>query len=241
MVLPAVKTKPTNRFEDQITLIYGAPKVGKSTFCSQFESPLFLDSESGLRNLETYNIPISNWQDAMDAYAALSEAKKKGELPFKTLVFDTINNFYLMCMEHVCKKNGINHPSDLDYGKGWSMVRIPFTNLMNAFKSLGLGIVYVAHASEKTIKTRKGEYTRFDAAIAGQAYEQIVGSADFILFAQIETDANGERRILRTKPCEYWNAGDKTGKLPEVLPLDAKAFIAAYNEAIGAKNDAKEK
>lgn len=230
--LPTTKTKRVSRFEDEITLIYGAPKVGKSTFCSQFEAPLFLDSESGLRNLETYNIPISNWQDAMDAYEALSKAKKAGELPYKTLIFDTINNFYLFCMEHVCKKNGISHPSDLDYGKGWSMVKIPFTNLMNAYKSLGLGIVYVAHASEKNIKTRRGEYTRYDAAIAGQAYELIVGSCDFVLYACIESDETGEKRILRTKPCEFWNAGDKTGNLPPEIPLDAKAFLEAYNKSI---------
>ena len=232
MKLPTTKSQPVHRFEDEITLIYGAPKVGKSTFCSQFEAPLFLDSESGLRNLETYTISISCWQDAIDAYDALSEAKKKGELPFKTLVFDTINNFYLMCMEHVCKKNGIAHPTDLDYGKGWSMVRIPFTNLMNAYNNLGLGIVYVAHATERNIKTRKGEYTRYDAAIAGQVYELIVGSCDFVLYAVIDSDTNGERRILRTKPCEFWNAGDKTGKLPPELPLDAKEFLKAYNDAI---------
>lgn len=232
MILPTTKTKPVNRFEDEITLIYGAPKVGKSTFCSQFDSPLFLDSESGLRNLETYNISIGCWEDVLDAYKALLEAKKAGTLPYRTLVFDTINNFYLYCMDYVCKKNGIKHPSDLDYGKGWSMVRIQFTNAMNAFKSLGLGVVYVCHASEKTIKTRVGEYTRYDAAISGQAYELIVGSCDFVLFAAIESTENGEKRILRTKPCEYWNAGDKTGKLPAEIPLDAKAFIKAYNDAI---------
>lgn len=233
--LPTTKSKPVTKFEDEITLIYGAPKVGKSTFCSQFEAPLFLDSESGLRNLETYKIPITCWQDAMDAYTALSDAKKKEELQYKTLVFDTINNFYLFCMEHVCKKNGISHPSDLDYGKGWSMVKIPFTNLMNAFKGLGLGIVYVAHATEKTIKTRRGEYTRYDAAIAGQIYELIVGSCDFVLYATIESGENGERRILKTKPCEYWNAGDKTGILPPEIELNAKAFVEAYETAKGAK------
>ncbi len=235
MNLPTEKSKPVTKVEEEIILIYGAPKVGKSTFCSQFDAPLFLDSESGLRNLETYNIPIGCWQDAIDAYAALSEAKKKGELPFKTLIFDTINNFYLYCMDHVCKKNGISHPSDLDYGKGWSMVKIPFTNLMNAFKSLGLGIVYVAHSKELNIKTRRGEYTRYDAAIAGQAYELIVGSCDFVLYATIESDENGERRILKTKPCEYWNAGDKTGKLPPEIELNAKAFIEAYEKTRSEK------
>ena len=228
--LPKTKSKPVTRFEEEIVLIYGAPKVGKSTFCSQFDSPLFLDSESGLRNLETYNVPISCWEDVLDVYKALNEAKKSGKMPYKTIVFDTINNFYNYCMEYVCKKNGIKHPSDLEYGKGWSMVRIQFTNAMNAFKSLGLGVVYVSHASEKTIKTRTGEYTRYDAAISGQAYELIVGSCDFVLFASIASTDTGEVRYLHTKPCEYWMAGDKTGKLPPEIPLDAKEFIKEYDK-----------
>lgn len=232
MILPTEKSKPVNHFEDEIVLIYGAPKVGKSTFCSQFDAPLFLDSESGLRKLSTYNISIGCWEDVLDVYKALLDAKKNGKLIYKTLVFDTINNFYLYCMDYVCKKNGIKHPSDLDYGKGWSMVRIQFTNAMNAFKSLGLGVVYVSHASEKTIKTRAGEYTRYDCAISGQAYELIVGSCDFVLFVTIENTETGEKRVLKTKPCEYWNAGDRTGKLPAEIPLNAKEFVKAYNIAI---------
>lgn len=232
MALPTKKSEPCTRFEDMITLIYGAPKVGKSTFCSQFEAPLFLDSEAGLRSLSTYNVSIGSWDDVIDVYNDLKAAKKVGKLPFKTLVFDTIDNFYTYCMEHTCKANKINHPSDLDYGKGWNMVKIAFVNAMSAFKALGLGVVYVAHVNEKEIKTRSGSYTRYDAAIAGQAYNVITASCDFILYAAIESvPEGGERRILHTKPCEFWNAGDKTGKLPAEIPLDATAFLEAYKKA----------
>jgi len=229
-LIPTKKSTPSKNFEDQITLIYGAPKVGKSTFCSELDDPLFLDSESGLRNLSTYNIPIDSWETVISVYQELLAEKKAGKLTFKTLIFDTINNFYLYCQDYICRKNGIKHPSDLDYGKGWSMVRVEFTNAMNRFKSLGLGIVYVAHAAEKEIKSRIGTYTRYDASLAGQCYDLVTSSCDFILYATIETGADGEKRLLHTKPCEYWNAGDKTGKLPAELPLDAKAFLAEYKK-----------
>lgn len=236
MILPTEKTKPIKTFADELTMIYGDPKVGKSTFCSGFDSPLFLDSEGGLRHLSTYNISISCWDDVIEAYKALAAAKKAGELPYKTLVFDTINNFYTYCMEAVCKEAKINHPSDLDYGKGWNMVRVPFTNAMNAFRNLGLGVIYVAHATGKTIKSRtKGEYTRFDADLAGQPYGILMGKCDFILYACIESEGKEERRILRTKPCEYWNAGDRTGKLPPEIPLNTKGFLEAYD--IATKED----
>lgn len=232
-MLPTKKSIPCTRFEDMITLIYGAPKVGKSTFCSQFDSPLFLDSEAGLRSLSTYNVSIGSWEDVIEVYKELLALKKSGKMPYKTLVFDTIDNFYTYCMEHTCKANKINHPSDLDYGKGWNMVKVAFVNAMNAFKALGLGVVYVAHTVEKEIRTRAGSYTRYDAAIAGQAYNVITASCDFILYAAIESiPEGGERRILHTKPCEYWNAGDKTGRLPPEIELNANAFLAAYNTAM---------
>ena len=214
-------------------LFVGAPKVGKSTFCSQFDAPLFLDSESGLRSLSVYAVSIGDWDTLIEVYKELSVAKKTGKLPYKTLVFDTIDNFYSMCLDYICKKNSIKHPSDLEYGKGWNMVKVEFLSALTRFKALGLGIVYVAHASEKEIKSRTGTYTRYDALIAGQAFNIITSSCDFILYACIDTTPEGEKRILHTKPCEYWNAGDKTGKLPAEIPLDANIFLEEYKKAIG--------
>ena len=230
-LLPTQKSVPSARFEDMITLIYGAPKVGKSTFCSQFDSPLFLDSESGLRSLSTYNVSIGDWETLIEVYKELAALKKTGKMPYKTLVFDTIDNFYSMCLDYVCKKNNIKHPTDLEYGKGWNMVKTEFVNAMNRYKALGLGVVYVAHASEKEIKSRVGTYTRYDAAIAGQAYNIITASCDFILYACVDTTPEGEKRVLHTKPCEYWNAGDKTGLLPEEIPLNAQEFMKAFMKA----------
>ena len=114
-LLPREKSKPANRFEDMITLVYGAPKVGKSTFCSQFDAPLFLDSEAGLRSLSTFSVGIGDWETLGAVYQELLADKKAGKLIYKTLVFDTIDNFYSMCLDYVCKRNNIKHPSDLDY------------------------------------------------------------------------------------------------------------------------------
>ncbi len=35
-------------------------------------------------------------------------------------------------------------------------------------------------------------------------------------------------RVLRTKPHPTYEAGDRTGRLPELLPLDYSAFNAAF-------------
>jgi len=39
------------------------------------------------------------------------------------------------------------------------------------------------------------------------------------------------RRVMRTKPSPYWEAGDRTGRLPETIELDFDAFLAAFEAA----------
>lgn len=233
MLLPKEKTSKAKRFEDEITLIYGDPKIGKSTFCSGFENALFLDSETGLSNLSVYRVGIDGWETFIETYKELRDLVKAGKCPYKPLVFDTIDNIYQFCADYVCKKNGLKHPSDLDYGKGWNMVRTEFNTAMQAYKSLDLGVIYVSHADGTEVKTRTGSYTRYDVSMSGQANKVIVPSCDIIMYAHSVQDKDGvEHRVLETKPSAYWNAGDKTGKLPETLPLNAAEFIKAFNEAI---------
>ena len=42
------------------------------------------------------------------------------------------------------------------------------------------------------------------------------------------------RRVIRTKPSLYYEAGDRTGRLPETLELDFGKFKECYNAATGA-------
>ena len=39
------------------------------------------------------------------------------------------------------------------------------------------------------------------------------------------------RRVIRTKPSLYYEAGDRTGRLPETLELDFGKFKESYNNA----------
>jgi hypothetical protein len=60
--------------------------------------------------------------------------------------------------------------------------------------------------------------------------------ADMVLFCDLEVVAgdNGEqsmRRVIRTKPSLYYEAGDRTGRLPETLELDFGKFRESYNAA----------
>ena len=57
---------------------------------------------------------------------------------------------------------------------------------------------------------------------------------DLILFCDLEItkDDDGNptyRRVMRTKPSPNYEAGDRTGRLPETIDLDFSKFIEVFN------------
>ncbi len=228
-MLPKEKTQPKTDIRDLVTLIYGPPKIGKSTFCSQADGALFLATEAGLNHLEVFQIPIASWQEFL---AACSEIAKGGH-EFRTICIDTIDNLYKFCVDHVLRKHNISHQSDLEYGKGWDLVNTEFQRRLTALSLLPYGLIMTSHSTEKEVKTRTGKETRIAPTMANSARKTVLGMCDLILYAEMNEVQDGEgvitgyNRVVHTKPTTIYEAGDRTGRLPETLPLDYAAFAAA--------------
>lgn len=230
-LLPTKATKPKTNFEEYTTLIYGAPKTGKSTLASQFEKPLFLATEAGLNALETYSIEIDTWEKFCVACAEITA----GGHGFKTIVIDTVDNLFNMCSSYVCKRNNIQHESDLSYGKGWKLVKDEFMRAIIKLSLLPYGLVMISHAELVEIKTRTSTLSKWVPTMSKQAREKILPMCDFIFFVVIEGTDEGEQRFIRTKACENWEAGDRTGRLPERIELNYKAIKEEFKKAVGGK------
>jgi hypothetical protein len=61
----------------------------------------------------------------------------------------------------------------------------------------------------------------------------VLGLVDMILYCEAipRKDAAGNitvERVMRTKPHPTYEAGDRTGRLPEILPLEYDAFVTAF-------------
>lgn len=226
-LLPTKPTEPKRDFEFFTTLIYGAPKTGKSTLASQFEKPLFLATEAGLNSLETYNVPVDSWETFVTACAEIAAGKHA----FRTIVIDTIDNLWQFCSAYICKKNGIQHESELDWGKGWKLVKDEFRRAITKLTLLPYGVVMISHADPIEIKTRTGSINKWMPTMPKQAREIVMPICDFIFYASIEDTEDGEQRIIRTKPSENWEGGDRTGRLPETLPMSYVSIRDAFHAA----------
>jgi len=235
-MLPTTKTPAKQELADLTVLMYGRSKIGKSETCSHADGALFLATEPGLNALNVFQVPVETWEDLLNACGEIAQE----DHPFKTVIIDTVDNAYKMCGDYICKKHKIEHESDLGYGKGWALINNEFQRVLNKLAFLPYGLFLVSHSQEKEVETRTGKHIRIVPTLPDKARKIVLGMVDLILYCDIEVsqDADGKptyRRVMRTKPNPNYEAGDRTGRLPETIDLDFAKFVEAFNA--GAKTN----
>lgn len=223
MTLPTEKSTRTLSPDRVKALLYGPPKIGKSTFASQInpDHTLFISTEPGLGSLEVFEAPVTNWMQFREVGADLAKDRKQ----FEVVVIDTVDELYRMCSDYVCAQLKIQHPSDADYGKGWAAVADEFRLRVGKIAGLGMGVWFISHAEDREVKKKVGTKTVTQPTLSGQGRKFLVGFVDFIFLAEWEGGEEGEKRLLRTQGAENHEAGGRVPvdakPLPDPLPLDA--------------------
>jgi len=227
--LPTKKSEIETDLRKFKFLIYGVPKCGKSTFASNFPNALFICTEPGHKFLKVFggDHVHATWNDIKETVRNLI----KEDHDFETVVLDTVDNAWDMCSKHVCKAENISHESDADYGKGWSAVTKEFKLVFNELANRNYGLIFISHEKtmEKETKGLKRSFT--DTTLGSAARKYIHGLCDFIFYGYIDDDG---KRWLRTKSNDNFNAGDRAGTLPEILPMDFNNFKTELTK--GLKN-----
>ena len=124
----------------------------------------------------------------------------------------------------------------MGHGKGWALVKNEWHRVLTRLASLPYGLILISHAQDKTIETRTGEYTKTQPSLPDRARNVVLGMVDMILYCDAvpRKDASGNvmiDRMMRTKPHPTYEAGDRTGRLPDPLPLDYDAFVKSFQSA----------
>lgn len=226
-LLPTKKTGPTLAFEQAKVLLYGQPKVGKTTMATGLaDDVLILACEPGLGGLSAYSVEIDSWDTFRKVGAELSETDK-----YSIIAVDTVDELYRMCADAVCKQLGIAHLADAEWGKGWQMARDEFRLRVGKMAGLGRGVWFISHAMETEIRTRVGTRTRTVPTLDKRAFSFLEGFCDFIFLAEaMASPEGGEERVVRTAPAEEFIAGGRF-QLDDPLPLDAAAVKKAIEAA----------
>lgn len=219
-------------------LIYGENGIGKSSWAAQFPTPLFLNIEDGIGDLNVDSTPlIKSAGDAINAIGWILQ----NDTEHQTIVVDTVDWLERLVTKDVAQAKGKETIEDIGYGKGWESVANRWRFLLEGFTGLwnqGRHIVFVAHATVRKFKNPEGDaYDYWCPALNDAGSGLLPEWCDEVLFAksrihtiQKEDGPNkrqvaigGKERYLVTNEGAAQVAKNRLG-LPDEMPLDFAAF-----------------
>ena len=105
--------------------LYGDPGVGQSVFASKAPKPFFITTDGNYEFLEDFgaktedHVQVNSWAEAKKAFT-------KDFSNYETIVVDLTEDLFMWCENEWCKRNDIEHPSDMAWGKGYQGPRNEF-------------------------------------------------------------------------------------------------------------------
>lgn len=237
--MPISKSVPIEDLARKTILLWGSPKIGKSTLAAGFPDAVFLATEAGLNDLaatrwegDDGKYVITTWAQLLTATAEVVQSGAK------TIVLDTADNAYYMCERFICEKHGAEYKTDkeLAYGKGTALINGEFRRYILKLSSLGVGLILISHATTETRDTRTGTVEMNVPTLPEKIRPIIEGMADMILYYTTKTRNTEQGRtiehVIYSKPDPTFIAGDRSGRLPDCLVMPKANqyahFAAAY-------------
>lgn len=226
-------------------VLYGTPKIGKSTFASQAPSPLFFDLEDGLDGIPSAKIRMHSLAEIIDGINSLGAQEHN----YQTLVIDTLSQVQSFIYEAVCAENKVTHIEQIGYGKGYAFAINKWQQLLELLTLLrnekGIMPILIAHDEiKKFADPTSDSYDYYRPLLREQYCDMVLQWADGIFFAQqkasvkkeiagigkINAKAQDGGRVLHTVEQPSFIAGHRTSLgLPDEIDFSYEAFINALN------------
>lgn len=215
-------------------LVYGVAGVGKSTFAANAPKPIFIQTEDGLRDIDTAKFPVAKtYDDVMQACYELAN----NEHQFKTLCVDSLDWMERLIFDAVCQEASKNDIAEFGFGKGYLLAVgywKRFLKLVDECNEKGMNIIFIAHAKIENFNNPETEpYDRYSPDLNKHSVSTFIEYCDEILFAchkiRIDKKDQGfgkekvtarslDQRILRTQDQPTCIAKNRLN-LPAEIPL----------------------
>lgn len=230
-------------------VIYGGPKIGKSTFASQIPGAVFIQTEEGLDALDVTAFPLATkYQQVLDALKALATE----EHDFKAVVLDSLDWTETLLWDHLCVQTGVKSIELVGggFGKGYVEAVRLWREMLDAMDYLrnerGMTVVLIAHDESRRMDPPDGEPYNYAALklhkhaaavvqewsdCIGYATEKIYTRKEEIGFNKKHVRAIGSQsRVLVVGKNPAYVTGNRYG-LPDEVPFDWNSFVAAFAAA----------
>ena len=170
-------------------VIYGPPKMGKSTLVSSAPDALLIPTEDRVRHIDCAKTDVvQNFEEVMSIFEYLSNQKQ-----YKTVIVDTLDWMEPMVHSYICKKKGFKSLIDdsdknVNYGRGlkfhaaegWKLF---LQNCDILRETASMNIILVAHSAvEKVSPPDADAYDRYTMKLDKNAVAVVEEWADIIGF-----------------------------------------------------------
>lgn len=181
---------PTKRTAAKVTspknlIIFGLPKVGKTTELSKLDNNLILDFEEGSDFVDAMSVKI----DSLRKLKEVGEAIKAAGKPYKYISVDTVTALEDMCIEYATylyrqtpmgKSFVGNNVLHLPSGGGYMYLREAVAEMLAYIETLAPRTIIVGHVKDKLIETKGEEFTAKSLDLTGKIASIVASGSDAI-------------------------------------------------------------
>ena len=227
-------TKNIHVDDNIVMILYGRGGVGKTTFAATAPKPLLIDFENGSkflgeRGLSCDVIRMQGWFTREDL------VQLKGLFPkYETIILDPIGEAMekLIASPSLDGKKFRQADGSLSMA-GWGEAKKKMKELVKWLRDAGKNVILVAHVAEG----KDGEQTTYRIQIATKLSDELPTMVDIISFMGVRKDADGKKQVVLYTPAQGGNydSKDRTGRLPEVVPVSEMDGWNDFKNAMGAK------
>lgn len=194
--LPTKKVSASRKSPKNFVL-YGQPKIGKTTALAQLENCLIIDLEDGTDMVDALKIKANNLKELSEIGREIIKANK----PYKYIAVDTVTQLEVWCEQDAKRlyqntPMGKNFDSDnkglsvlsLPNGAGYLYLRMAYKKWIDRLNTLADHIILVGHLKEAKIDKKGKEVAVKDLDLTGKIKNITCANADAIGYVFREDD-----------------------------------------------------
>jgi Cdc6-like AAA superfamily ATPase len=231
MELPTEKVKASRKSPKNM-IIYGAPKIGKTTVLAKLDNCLIIDLEDGSDMLDALKVKANSLKDLQDIGAAIMKAGR----PYKYIAIDTISKLEEWC-ESYAKQIYMKTPMGKNFdtknpgmsvlalpnGAGYLYLRMAYKEWMGKLNKLADHIILVGHLKDKMLEKKGKEVAVKDLDLTGKIKQITCTNSDAIGYIYRE----GDQTMISFDSLDDIVAGTRCAHLKgKTMPLEwSEIFI----------------
>lgn len=207
-------------------LIYGPPKVGKTTFAATFPEVLIIEAEPhGADYVSGWVAEVHSLDELRELYKELHDRLRAGNFPWKTIALDTVDAIAAWFEAEIALQFGkktLTGPSST-FGAEYALLRAEVLNMIKQFQLFPTGLLLLAHSRSEEEKTTLNMPPKLSRAL--------FAATNNVIFLTL--DEKGSRSCY-VSPSYAIEAGSRDPILNRIgrFPPSYKALQTAYLEEL---------